>query len=202
MRSRELSRRATGCRSGLLTCSILLLIPSTAGEERPHWSLRGRTAIVTGGSKGLGRAIVEELLQQGCEVLTCARDLSPLAELIAEFPQCTAVAADISRPAGRAILLEEFHRRFGDRGLDLLCNNVGTNLRRASVDYTDEEYDALMDTNQGSAFHLSRACFPLLSRAKGVVVSVSSVSGAPLPAVGKRWLHFPQSAASCSRFDG
>jgi len=165
---------------------VLALAAAAAAEERtPLWSLHGRTAIVTGGSKGLGRAIVEELLHQGCDVITCARDLEPLAELLEEYPQCTAVAADVSKPAGRELLLQEFRRRFGEaRGLDLLCNNVGTNVRKASVDYTDEEYDALMDVNQGAAFHLSRACFPALCRAKGCVVSVSSVSGSTVDSTG------------------
>ena len=77
-----------------LTGSLLAPVQASTQESGPrsaNWDLRGRTAVVTGGSKGLGRAIVEELLAQGCEVVTCARDISPL-ELL-DSPRCTAVQA-------------------------------------------------------------------------------------------------------------
>ena len=72
----------------------------TASSLPPHWNLQGHRAVVTGGSKGLGRAIVEELLAHGCEVLTCARDVSPLASLLAD-ERCTALQADVSLESGR-----------------------------------------------------------------------------------------------------
>ena len=79
-------------------------ILTTASSLPPHWNLQGHRAVVTGGSKGLGRAIVEELLAHGCEVLTCARDVSPLASLLAD-ERCTAVQADVSLESGRGALL-------------------------------------------------------------------------------------------------
>ena len=139
------------------------------------WSLEGNVAIVTGGSKGLGRAIVEELLAQGCEVLTCARDIEPLAPLMAGG-KCVAVAADVSTSKGRATLLAALERHHNGR-LDILVNNVGTNLRKPTEEYTDDEYDMLHATNQASAFHLTRSCFEYLRRTKGNVVNVSSVCG-------------------------
>ena len=153
---------------------------------------------MTGGSKGLGRAIVEELLAQGCEVLTCARDLLPLKALLESEPRLTAVVADVSTADGRQALVDEVRQRFaggegGEATLDLLVNNVGTNLRKASVDYTDEEYSTLIETNQASAFHLSRMCFPLLCRAKGCVVCVSSVCGAGNDGTGAPY-HMSKSA--------
>ena len=77
------------------------------------WSLEGRTAVVTGGSKGLGRAIVEELLEQGCTVLTCARDVAPLADLLDESERCFVIEADVSTAAGREALVTEAERCFG-----------------------------------------------------------------------------------------
>lgn len=115
------------------------------------WSIQDRTAVVTGGSKGLGRAIVEELLEQGCSVLTCARDITPLAELQESSDgRCVCVEADVSTASGRAKLLAAVEEKFGDGGLDILVNNVGTNLRKPSTDYTDEEYEMLHATNQAS----------------------------------------------------
>lgn len=155
---------------------------------RPNWDLRGRTAVVTGGSKGLGRAIVEELLAQGCDVLTCARDTSPLDTLLQEQPaRLCAVCADVSTSEGRQSLLAAMRDRWGEEAaLDILVNNVGTNLRKPSVEYTDEEYEMLHATNQASAFHLSRACFDALRRGerKGCVINVSSVSGSTVDNTG------------------
>jgi Tropinone reductase 1 len=176
---------------------------SSAPRRDDLWSLRGRRAVVTGGSKGLGRAIVEELLSQGCEVITCARDVGPLAALLAAEPQLTAVVADVSTPDGRRALLAAIKQRFADEDattgaesgggasgggpaarLDLLVNNVGTNLRKASVDYSDEDYSWLHETNQASAFHMSRMCFGALARARGSVVCVSSISGGTVDSTG------------------
>lgn len=154
-----------------------------AAHPMPNWSLKGRVAIVTGGSKGLGRAIVDELLAQGCEVLTCARDISPLAELTARDPRCVAVAADVSTPAGRGVILATLRRRFANN-LDILVNNVGTNLRKPSEKYSDAEYDDLCATNQGSAFHLSRACYEALRPRQGCIINVSSVSGSTVDSTG------------------
>ena len=154
------------------------------------WSLDGRTAVVTGGSKGLGRAIVEELMEQGCTVLTCARDVAPLADLLHDdllgrwSGRCIAIEADVSTAAGREALVSEAERCFGTHGLGLLVNNVGTNLRKPSTEYTDAEYEMLHATNQASAFHLSRRCHPMLKAAQGSVVCVSSVSGSSNDATG------------------
>ena len=158
-----------------------------------QWSLQGRVAIVTGGSKGLGRAIVEELLAHGCEVLTCARDIKPLEPLtgIGAEPRCVAVSADVSTDDGRRTLLAAFSKHFGrDGALDLLVNNVGTNVRKPSEEFTSAEYEKLHATNQASAFHLSCMCLEQLKRAGkgglkgGCVVNVSSVSGSTVDNTG------------------
>ena len=153
-------------------------------QRSPNWSLQGRVALVTGGSKGLGRAIVEELLDQGCDVLTCARDLAPLADLQAREPKrLKAVKADVSTSTGRTHLLTALRRHYSFT-LDILVNNVGTNLRKPSEKYSDAEYDDLCATNQGSAFHLSRGCFDALRPRKGCIINVSSVSGSTVDSTG------------------
>ena len=165
--------------------SAMLALIVGAASASSRWDLTGRTAVVTGGTKGLGRAIVEELLDQGCTVLTCARDLAPLEELLKDNERCLfAIEADVSTTDGRAALLEAVDSRFGGEGLDILVNNVGTNLRKASTDYSDAEYEMLHATNQASAFHVSRGCHAALKRARGCVISVSSVSGSSNDATG------------------
>ena len=171
--------------ANLAALVLALAASASAGSSGSLWSLDGRTAIVTGGSKGLGRAIVEELLEQGCSVLTCARDIAPLSDLQESSDgRCVAIEADVSTAEGRAALLDALERHFGDRGLNILVNNVGTNLRKPSTEYTDDEYEMLHATNQASAFHLSRGCHAALKRTRGCVVSVSSVSGASNDATG------------------
>ena len=111
---------------GLACASASSAAASSIEPPRPAssrlWSLDGRTAVVTGGSKGLGRAIVEELVAQGCTVLTCARDVAPLADLVGESGSeeggggrgcCIAIEADVSTAAGREALVSEAERRFG-----------------------------------------------------------------------------------------
>lgn len=199
----------------LLALWLAVGVPSSCAEAaapsrspRPlpsHWTLDGQLALVTGGSKGLGRAIVEELLSHGCTVLTCARDISPLWELSASNPRCTAVAADVSTPEGRATLLaaldelsdgttrkrsaaaaldETQQDGEGTYGLDILVNNVGVNLRKASEAYTDAEYEMIMATNQASAFHLSRSCLRHLRLRRGSIINLSSVSGSTVDSTG------------------
>eukprot|EP00900_Chrysochromulina_parva_P017604 jgi/Chrpa1/25845/Chrysochromulina_OHIO_Genome00008554-RA len=159
--------------------------PDWKAPPAVEWSLSGKVALVTGGSKGLGRAIVEELLKHGCEVLTCARDLTPLAALVSSEPRCVAVQADVATAEGRQKLLALIARRYSGN-LDILVNNVGTNLRRtsASHEYTDAEYDLVHTTNQSSAFHLTRQCYAALKKRKGSVVNVSSVSGSMVDNTG------------------
>ncbi|CAE8584702.1 unnamed protein product [Polarella glacialis] len=152
-----------------------------AASSKDPWSLRGSVALVTGGSKGIGRAIVEEFLSQGAKVVTCARDVSELqghpalGQLDGTAPKLVIVAADVSTSEGRGKALGATLDAHGR--LDILVNNVGTNLRKASTEFTEEEYDALCATNQGSAFHLCRLSFQHLARSKGCVVNISSICG-------------------------
>jgi len=142
-------------------------------------ALEGKLALVTGGSKGIGRGIVDELLEQGATVVACARDPSPLEGL----DGCIAVAADVSTPEGLALLLEAVEAV--GRPLDILVNNVGSNIRKRTWEFTDEEYGLLMRTNLDAAFHLSRHCFDRwLRRSKGCVVNISSISGVTVDNTG------------------
>ena len=87
----------------------------------------------------------------------------------------TVIRADVSTAAGRELCLNTCIEQHG--ALDILVNNVGTNIRKAAVDFTSEEYEGLLATNLGSAFHLCQGAFPHLQRQHGSVVNISSVSG-------------------------
>ncbi|HWS90664.1 MAG TPA: SDR family oxidoreductase [Pyrinomonadaceae bacterium] len=150
---------------------------SQSGGAR--WSLAGRTALVTGATLGIGLAVAEEFLSFGARVVAVARDAARLAAQVEAWRRAGAradgVAADLSTAEGRAAVL----RRLESLGqLDVLVNNVGTNVRKAAVEYAAEEYERVISTNLTSAFELTRAAHPLLKKAGGAsVVNVSSVSG-------------------------
>ncbi|CAN7181151.1 SDR family oxidoreductase [Pseudoxanthomonas sp. LjRoot168] len=147
-----------------------------------RWRLDGQRALVTGASAGIGLAIARELLGLGADLLMVARDVDALqdarTELADEFPEqgIGTLAADVADDEDRRAILDwvEDH---GD-GLNILVNNAGGNLTRAAVDYTEDEWRGIFETNLFSAFELSRYAHPLLTRhATSSIVNVGSVSG-------------------------
>lgn len=142
-----------------------------------RWLLTGKKAVITGGSKGIGAAVVEEFIALGAEVLAVARKEADLQSLQKQYPERLQVlAADVSTSEGRTALVEKVESTWG--ALDILVNNVGTNIRKPATAYTAEEYDFVMNTNLRSAFELSRRLHPLLQQSQqGNVINVTSVAG-------------------------
>lgn len=145
-----------------------------------RWSLEGRKALVTGATKGIGAAIAEELLQLGAEVLIVARKEQEINQAVVDWRarglNASGLVADVSQAGDRANLMQLIENTWGH--LDILVNNVGTNVRKKIHEYTAEEYNFLLQTNLTSAFELCRLTYPLLKRSpQGNVVNVSSVSG-------------------------
>ncbi|WP_345157265.1 SDR family oxidoreductase [Pontibacter saemangeumensis] len=142
-----------------------------------RWQLTGRTAVVTGGSKGIGSAIVADFISLGAAVLAVARKEEDLQQLRRQYPdRLYTLAADVSTAEGRQALTAEVEELWGR--LDILVNNVGTNIRKPTADYTTEEYDFVMNTNLRSAFELNRLLYPLLKNSEqGNIIHVSSVAG-------------------------
>ena len=147
-----------------------------------RWRLEGQTALVTGASVGIGRAIAGELLGLGADVLLVARDESQLAataaELSDEHPdrEVRMFAADVADTEQRREIFD-WVEDLND-GLNILVNNAGSNARRAAMDYSEAEWRALFESNLFAAFELSRFAFPLLSQhAASSIVNVGSVSG-------------------------
>ena len=147
-----------------------------------RWRLNGQTALVTGASVGIGRAIADELLGLGADVLLVARDEAQLTatatELSEQHPdrEVRTFAADVSDVEQRREIFD-WVEDLGT-GLNILVNNAGNNVRRAAMDYSETEWRALFETNLFSVFELSRFAFPLLSQhAASSIVNVGSVSG-------------------------
>ena len=147
-----------------------------------RWRLDGQLALVTGASAGIGRAVARELLGFGADVLVVARDATALErareELAEEFPQrdVHAFVADVGDDEQRREVLDWIEDQ-GD-GLNILVNNAGGNVRKAAVDYTEDEWRQVFEVNLFSAFELSRYAHPLLTKhAASSIVNVGSVSG-------------------------
>ena len=147
-----------------------------------RWRLDGQVALVTGASMGIGLACARELAGLGADVCLVAREEDALdaarGELEEDFPErrISCLAADLSQHEQR---LEVFDwvSDLGD-GLHVLVNNVGTNIRKKTLEYTEGEYRGLIETNLVSAFEMCRLAHPLLARhAQTAIVNVTSVSG-------------------------
>ena len=145
--------------------------------DKNRWSLNGKKAVVTGGSKGIGEAIVAEFISLGAEVLAVARKPEDLEKLHAKNPERQhTLVADVSTTEGRDRLLETVQEQWNS--LDILVNNVGTNIRKPTAEYTAEEYDFVMNTNLRSAFDLNRLLYPELKKSgQGNIIHVTSVAG-------------------------
>jgi len=144
-------------------------------DER--WRLTGKHALVTGGTKGIGYAIAEELLQLGASVTIAARTQSDIDTCVALWREkgyaAHGIAADLSAPNSAAALIAALGSR-----LDILVNNVGRNIRKPTINYSADEYRAILETNLDSAFHLCRAAYPLLSQAENAsIVNIGSTAG-------------------------
>ena len=149
-------------------------------KDEGRWSLRGRKALITGGTKGIGAAVTEELLWLGAEVFIVARSEQDLTARIEEWSakglQAHGMAGDVGEPRVREAVITRVGKHWGK--LDILVNNAGTNVRKKTQAYTDEEYDLILRTNLTSAFDLSRRAYPLLKSAGGgSIVNVASVAG-------------------------
>lgn len=151
--------------------------------DRNRWSLEGQRALVTGASAGIGLAICRELLGLGAQVLMVAREATALerarVELEEEFPgpedAVLALPADVTDEEQRAEILDW---AADQGGLHLLVNNAGGNLTRPALDYGEDQWRGIFETNLFSAFELCRAAHPQLARhATSSIVNIGSVSG-------------------------
>ncbi|XP_050371112.1 tropinone reductase homolog At2g29290-like [Argentina anserina] len=155
----------------------------TCNEKRDsRWSLQGMTALVTGGTKGIGYAIVEELASLGAKVHTCARNEVQLNERLSGWKtnglhQVTGSVCDMASKSEREELMNGVSSLFNGK-LDILINNVGTTIVKATTDYTAEDYSFIMGTNLESTYNLCQLAHPLLKASgAGSIVFISSVAG-------------------------
>ena len=140
-----------------------------------------RAAVVTGGSRGIGRAVCVALAKQGCNVVVnyCHGEAAAAetAALCKELGvETVTVQADVSTAEGCKKLFEEAVNAFGR--VDILVNNAGITRDGLMLRMKDEDFDAVLDTNLKGAFNMIRACYSGFIRKKsGRIINISSVSG-------------------------
>jgi len=140
------------------------------------WSLQGKKALVTGGTKGIGLAITREFLELGAEVLVVARNTKSIQGKLKNSANLFTIEGDLTDAEVRKSLAKKIEENWGK--LDVLVNNVGTNVRKKFVEYSEEEYRQLFETNLFSMMELTRLCYPLLKKSNSAsVINIASVAG-------------------------
>ena len=140
------------------------------------WTLLGKKALVTGGTKGIGLAIAKEFLDLGAEVLVAARETKSIQGKVRNSANLFTLDGDVTNSGFRVQLIQKITENWGK--LDVLVNNVGTNLRKKFVDYSEDEYRKLFETNLFSLMEITRLSFPLLKKSGNAsVINIASVAG-------------------------
>lgn len=144
------------------------------------FSLANRRALITGGTKGIGKAIAEMFLEAGAEVFIAARNRELLENNLKEYSSRGFTAygtdADISTDEGIEKIFTEMFRVWNS--FDILVNNAGFNIRKKTVEYTEKEFSVLLQTNLHSVFQICVKAYPFLKKSKNsAIVNISSVAG-------------------------
>jgi 3-oxoacyl-[acyl-carrier protein] reductase len=143
-------------------------------------SLSGAVALVTGGGRGIGRAIALRLAGLGASIAICGRDAKVLQNTSAELQQSTprvfSQVADVSRSADVASLVAAAEAALGP--ISILVNNAGIGLFGPAHEKSEDEWDRVLDTNLKSVFLLSKAVIPSMTRrVSGDIINISSLAG-------------------------
>ncbi len=143
-------------------------------------SLADKTAIVTGGSKGIGFAIARSLAKAGAKVMICGREKRSLNQAVAalsEYGQVEGEACDVRSEDQVRIMLEECERRFG--GLDVLVNNAGIGYFGKTVEeLPGDEFRQTLETNLFSVFYACHYAIPIMKKSgSGYIFNISSLAG-------------------------
>jgi NAD(P)-dependent dehydrogenase (short-subunit alcohol dehydrogenase family) len=145
-----------------------------------QWNLEGKLALITGGSKGIGKAIAEEFLALGARIIIVARNEAEIRRLTTHWTdqgyQVIGVSADISKSTDRVKIGEAIVQ--SGSTLDILVNNAAVTIRKKAHEYTEEEYGHIINTNVLGLFDICRVCFPFLKQSKrGSIINLASVAG-------------------------
>ncbi|MDT0689437.1 SDR family oxidoreductase [Salegentibacter sp. F188] len=141
------------------------------------WNLENKKAVITGGTKGIGKAAVLDFLELGAEVLFTARNAEDVKKLENSLRndghKATGIVSDSSLEKDQLELKQWVEKNWGN--VDILVNNAGINIRKKAQDYSEEEYRKVLEVNLFSPFELSRKLYPLLKKSgKAAIINIAS----------------------------
>jgi 3-oxoacyl-[acyl-carrier protein] reductase len=142
--------------------------------------LNDKVALISGGSRGIGKGIASALLQEGCRVVICARNNEQLQNTARELKQIAQnvmpVQGDITRSGDVEKIVKTAIDQFGR--IDILINNAGGNRRKLFEQTTDSDWQEILELNLNAHIHLSRSVLPYMKKQnQGAIVFVSSIFG-------------------------
>jgi 3-oxoacyl-[acyl-carrier protein] reductase len=141
--------------------------------------LKGKIALVTGSSRGIGRAVALALAAEGCDVMLTGRDekaLNEVADAIRKQGRRAGVAVtDLRKPDAPAKLIEQVQREFG--GLDILVNNAGATKRGDFLELTDADWEDGYALKFFAHMRLARAAWPILKARRGSIIVIGGTGG-------------------------
>lgn len=148
-------------------------------ESAEAWSVEGKSALVTGASRGIGRAIAVRLASMGARVACVATSAENCAETVASCLELSdgacAFGVDVADTDAVDELLKEIQSEFG--GLDILVNNAGITQDKILLRMTEEDFDRVIDVNLKGSWNFMRAAARALMKSGGRVINISSVVG-------------------------
>ncbi len=161
---------------------------------RPKGRLENRNALITGGSRGIGKEIARRFVYEGANVFLCARGESALNDAAEELRQMGGrVATHVADVSDRGSVERMVGHALAELGvLDILVNNAGIMLPKRFMDYSFEEFDQIMRVNFYSVLHVTRAVLPsMMERKCGKIINMASTAG--------KWGSVSQSAYNTSK---
>lgn len=176
-----------------------------AGRIKPNWKegimstvvkgrLENRNALITGGSRGIGKAIAHRFIEEGANVFLCARGESGLSnaekELRSLGGKVVTCPADVSDRTSVERMVDRAIKSFGY--IDILVNNAGIMKPSSFIDYSFDEFDQIMQVNLYGVFHVTQAVLrSMIERKKGKIINIASTAG--------KWGSLHQSAYNTSK---
>jgi 3-oxoacyl-[acyl-carrier protein] reductase len=138
--------------------------------------ISGKVAVITGSGRGIGRAIAVELSQKGARVVVTARNVSELEETARLAGSATIIPADVRKKDDVHRLLGQAASQLGP--IDILVNAAGIGVAGPVLDFSDSDYNDVLDTNLKSIFFASRCVLPsMIERRTGHIVNIASIAG-------------------------
>ncbi|MEO8664481.1 MAG: SDR family oxidoreductase [Ignavibacteria bacterium] len=147
---------------------------------KERWSLKNKRALITGATKGIGKAVTDEFLDLGAEVFIIARNEEEVNEQVRMYQNknsnATGIKCDVTKEIDRQMLFEKINSEWG--ALDILVNNAGTNTRIPTLENSPEDLDKLIGLNMISVFEMCKLFHPLLKKSGDAsIVNITSVAG-------------------------